>query len=137
VKKSKGTQAATAVSAKWHLRLYIAGRSFKSAAALRNLEALCEEYLTGRYRVEVIDLMKNPQLAAADQILAVPTLVRKLPSPIRTIIGTLSNTERLLVGFDLDIRDGKKSASGKENRNAEVATRFGFACSGRGKNGLS
>lgn len=70
-------------------------------AAFRNLQRLCEEHLAGRYRIEVIDLMKNPQLAQGDQILAVPTLVRKLPEPLRKIIGDLSNTERVLIGLDL------------------------------------
>jgi circadian clock protein KaiB len=119
VKRSKTTKTATSGEAKWHLRLYVAGRTPKSIAALHNLEELCQEHLiTGHYSVEVIDLMKNPQLAAADQILAVPTLVRKLPSPIRKIIGTLSDTERVLVGLNVRIRDEKQSASGKENRHA-------------------
>jgi len=89
----------------WDLRLYVAGPTPKAIAAFRNLELLCEENLAGRYRIEVIDLMKNPQLAQGDQILAVPTLVRKLPSPIRKIIGNLSNTERVFVGLDLRPRD--------------------------------
>jgi circadian clock protein KaiB len=83
------------------LRLYVAGPTPKSVAAFRNIEQLCEEHLAGRYHIEVIDLMKNPQLAQSDQILAVPTLVRKLPAPIRKIIGTLSDTERVLGGLDL------------------------------------
>lgn len=86
---------------KWDLRLYVAGPTPKSIMALRNLQRLCEEHLAGQYRIEVIDLMKNPQLAQGDQILAVPTLVRKLPEPIRKIIGDLSNTERVLIGLDL------------------------------------
>lgn len=86
---------------KWDLRLYVAGPTPKSIMALRNLQRLCDEHLAGRYRIEVIDLMKNPQLAQGDQILAVPTLVRKLPEPIRKIIGDLSNTERVLIGLDL------------------------------------
>lgn len=85
----------------WELRLYIAGHSARSMAALGNLEKICEERLKGKYRIEVIDLLKNPQLARGDQILAVPTLVRKLPEPIKKIIGDLSNTERVLVGLDL------------------------------------
>jgi circadian clock protein KaiB len=85
----------------WDLRLYVAGQSAKSAAAVANLKRLCEEHLAGRYRIEIVDLMKNPQLARGDQILAVPTLVRKLPEPIKKIIGDLSNTERALVGLDL------------------------------------
>jgi circadian clock protein KaiB len=92
---------AAAASEDWDLRLYIAGSTLKSAAAFRNLEQICEDHLAGRYHIEVIDLMKNPQLAQGDQILAVPTLVRKLPTPIRKIIGDLSNTERVLVGLDL------------------------------------
>lgn len=85
----------------WDLRLYVAGTTPRSVAALRNLRRLCEEHLAGQYRIEVIDLMKNPQLAQGDQILAVPTLVRKLPEPMRKIIGDLSNTERVLIGLDL------------------------------------
>jgi circadian clock protein KaiB len=85
----------------WELRLYIAGQTTKSIAALANLKKLCEEHLAGRYRIEVIDLKKNPQLARGDQIGAIPTLVRKLPEPIRKIIGDLSNTERTLVGLDV------------------------------------
>ena len=85
----------------WILRLYIAGHSSRSAAALRNLEAVCEEHLAGRYRIEVVDLLKHPQLARGDQILALPTLVRRLPSPMKKIIGDLSNQERLLVGLNL------------------------------------
>ncbi len=86
---------------KYVLRLYITGNTPQSLAALRNLKELCEEHLTGRYQIEVIDLLKNPERAKDDQILAVPTLVRKLPSPIRKFIGTLSNPERILVDFDL------------------------------------
>jgi len=85
----------------WILRLYIAGHSARAAAALRNLESICDEHLSGRYEIEVIDLLKHPQLARGDQILAVPTLVRRLPVPLRKIIGDLSNTEKLLVGLDL------------------------------------
>jgi circadian clock protein KaiB len=83
------------------LRLYVAGQTPKSVTALGNLKKLCEEHLAGKYRIEVIDLLKQPQLARGDQILAIPTLVRRLPSPIRKIIGDLSNTERVLVGLDL------------------------------------
>jgi circadian clock protein KaiB len=83
------------------LRLYIAGQTPKAATALANLKAICEEHLKGRYHIEIIDLTQNPQLARGDQILAVPTLVRKLPEPVRKIIGDLSNTERVLVGLDL------------------------------------
>ena len=81
--------------------IYIAGHTVKSAAALGNLERICEEHLKGKYRIEVIDLLKNPQLARGDQILAVPTLVRKVPEPMKKIIGNLSNEERVLVGLDL------------------------------------
>jgi circadian clock protein KaiB len=85
----------------YDLRLYVAGKTSKSAAAFANLSRLCEEHLAGRYRIEVIDLIENPKLAAGDQILAIPTLVRKLPEPIKKIIGDLSNTERTLIGLDL------------------------------------
>lgn len=85
----------------WGLRLYVAGRTPKSLAAFANLEKLCEEHLRGRYSIEVIDLMEQPQLAAGDRILAIPTLVRKLPEPLRKIVGDLSNTERTLVGLQL------------------------------------
>jgi circadian clock protein KaiB len=88
-------------TAEWQLRLYIAGRTAKSNAALANLNHLCETHLAGRYVIEVIDLLVNPRLAAGDQILAVPTLVRKFPQPIRKIIGDLSNEERVLVGLDV------------------------------------
>jgi len=83
------------------LRLYVAGQTKKSLTAFANLKKICEEYLEGRYRIEVINLLDNPQLAKGDQILAVPTLVRRLPPPIKKIIGDLSNTERVLVGLDL------------------------------------
>jgi len=85
----------------WDLRLYVAGQSAKSLAAVSNLKRICEEHLNGKYHIEVIDLLENPQLSRGDQILAIPTLVRKLPEPIRKIIGDLSNTERTLVGLDL------------------------------------
>lgn len=85
----------------WILRLYVAGQSARAIAALRNLETLCEEHLRGQYEIEVIDLLKHPQLARGDQIVAVPTLVRRLPQPIKRIIGDLSNAERVLVGLDL------------------------------------
>jgi circadian clock protein KaiB len=89
----------------WDLRLYVAGPTLKSVAAFRNLEQVCEDHLAGRYHIQVIDLVKNPQLAQGDQILAVPTLVRKLPAPMRKLIGNLSNTERVLVGLDLRPHD--------------------------------
>lgn len=92
----------------WQLRLYVAGQTQKSLAALSNLQKICDEYLKVRYRIEVIDLLKQPQLAAGDQILAVPTLVRNLPPPLRKIIGDLSNTERVLVGLDIRLASGKE-----------------------------
>jgi circadian clock protein KaiB len=85
----------------WELRLYVAGRSPKSVTAFANLQTLCEAHLHGRYRIEVVDLIEQPQLAAGDQIVAIPTLVRKLPAPLRKIVGDLSNTERTLVGLQL------------------------------------
>lgn len=85
----------------WELRLYVAGQTQKSVTALSNLKKYCEEFLKGKYKIEVIDLLKNPQLAEGDQILAIPTLVRKVPVPIRKIIGDLSNQERVLVGLDI------------------------------------
>ena len=86
---------------RWELRLYIAGQTPKSVTAFANLKRLCEEHLAGRYKIEVIDLMQQPQLAAGDQIVAIPTLVRRLPEPLRRIVGDLSNTERTLVGLQL------------------------------------
>ena len=86
---------------RWQLRLYVAGQTPRSVAAFANLKKLCETHLAGRYEIEVIDLMKNPKLAAGDQILAIPTLVRKLPAPVKKIIGDLSNEHRVLVGLDL------------------------------------
>ncbi len=86
---------------KWILRLYVAGQTPKALTAFANLKKICEEQMKGKYSIEVIDLLKNPQLGAADQIFALPTLVRKLPVPVRKIIGDLSNTERVLVGLDL------------------------------------
>ena len=85
----------------WELRLYVAGQTTKSVAALANLKRYCEQYLAGHYQIEVIDLLQHPQLAEGDQILAIPTLVRKVPEPIRKIIGDLSNEERVLVGLDI------------------------------------
>ena len=85
----------------WQLRLYVAGMTPKSLTAFANLKRICEEYLEGKYTIEVIDLMVNPQLAKGDQILALPTLVRRLPEPVKKIIGDLSNTERVLVGLDI------------------------------------
>lgn len=85
----------------YELRLYVAGKTPKSVTAFANLKRICEDHLAGKYRIEVIDLLENPQLAQGDQILAIPTLVRKLPTPIKKIIGDLSNTEKTLVGLDL------------------------------------
>ena len=85
----------------WNLRLYVAGQTAKSMTAFANLKRVCEEHLAGKYTIEVVDLLVNPQLARGDQIVAIPTLVRKLPEPIRRIIGDLSNTERVLVGLQL------------------------------------
>jgi circadian clock protein KaiB len=89
----------------WNLKLYIAGQTPKSVAAFNNLKSLCDEYLQGKYTLEIIDLLKNPQLAHADQIVAIPTLIRKLPEPIRKIIGDLSNRERTLRGLDIHVLD--------------------------------
>jgi len=86
---------------KWELRLYIAGQTPKSILALQNITRYCEEHLNGKYSIEIIDLLKNPQLAEGDQIFAIPTLVRKVPEPIRKIIGDLSNEERVLVGLNI------------------------------------
>jgi circadian clock protein KaiB len=86
---------------RWLLRLYVAGQTPKSVSAFENLERICEERLQGRYAIEIIDLLENPRLAKDDQILAIPTVVRKLPPPVRRIIGDLSDTERVLVGLDL------------------------------------
>jgi circadian clock protein KaiB len=91
----------TSSSERWVLRLYVAGKTPRCESAEENLRKVCEEYLAGRYSIEVVDLLEQPTLAQGDQILAVPTLVRKLPMPVRRIIGDLSNTERVLVGLDL------------------------------------
>ncbi len=96
-----GRSKSSRASAQWELRLYIAGRTQKCMTAFSNLNRICEEHLKGRYYIEVVDLLKNPKLARGDQILAVPTLVRKLPEPVRKIIGDLSNEERVLVGLDV------------------------------------
>jgi circadian clock protein KaiB len=91
----------TEPAAVWELRLYIAGETAKSMAAIANLNRICEEHLPGQFQIEVVDLLKHPQLARGDQIVAIPTLVRKLPDPMRKIIGDLSNTEKTLVGLQL------------------------------------
>jgi circadian clock protein KaiB len=90
----------------FELRLYVAGRTPKAIRAFANLRRICEEHLEGRYQIEVIDLLENPQLGRGDQILALPTLVRRIPVPIKKIIGDLSNTERVLVGLDIRSRGG-------------------------------
>ena len=99
--QSKETNSSTADVDVWELRLYVAGQTPKSLTAFANLKKLCEAHLAERYKIEVIDLLKQPQLAAGDQIVAIPTLVRKLPEPLRKIVGDLSNTERALVGLQL------------------------------------
>jgi circadian clock protein KaiB len=100
IKKSKA-KSAGAPKEKWALRLYVAGPTPQSVAAFRNLEQLCEDHLPGRYQIEVIDLLKQPQIAHGDQILALPTVVRRRPSPIRKVIGSLIDTERVLSGLNL------------------------------------
>jgi len=105
VEKAKSPVRSQRTKKNWELRLYVAGQTPKSLTAFANLKKICEEHLAGQYHIEVIDLLKQPQLARGDQILAIPTLVRKLPSPIKKIIGDLSNTERVLVG--LDVREQK------------------------------
>jgi circadian clock protein KaiB len=90
----------------WELRLYVTGRSPNSVRAIENLQLACEQNLPGQYHIEIVDLLENPRLAADDQILAVPTLVKKLPPPIRRIVGDLSDTDRLLVGLQLRSRQG-------------------------------
>jgi circadian clock protein KaiB len=99
--KTKKPSAGKPGEQRWQLRLYVAGQTAKSLTALANVKKICAQYITGKYTLEVIDLMKNPKLAKGDQILAVPTLVRQLPSPIRKVLGDLSDTERVLVGLDL------------------------------------
>ena len=100
-KRSKKEKPDKTANDMWILRLYVAGQTPKALTAFTNLKKICEEQLKGKYSIEVIDLLLNPQLGADDQILALPTLVRKLPVPVRKIIGDLSNTERVLVGLDL------------------------------------
>ncbi len=101
------TRTRARTPAAWDLRLYVAGQTPKSLRAFANLQALCEEHLKGRYQIEVIDLREHPQLARGDQIVAIPTLVRRLPEPLRTVIGDLSNSARLLVGLDLRKADAR------------------------------
>ena len=99
--KSKAPVSKPPEAERWKLRLYVAGQTVRSITAFGNLKRLCEERLAGRYQIEVIDLLKQPQLAQGDQIIAIPTLVRKLPEPIKRVVGDLSNLERVLVGMDL------------------------------------
>ena len=98
---ASGAGGNTAAPETWNLRLYVAGQTPRSLAAFANLKTLCETHLKGRYTIEVVDLMQHPQLAEGDQIVAIPTLVRKLPPPMKKIIGDLSNEEKTLVGLDL------------------------------------
>jgi circadian clock protein KaiB len=104
-KAARTPKAAKAKSSKskkqWELRLYVAGQTDRAVTAFANLKKICEEHMAGQYSIEIIDLLKHPQLARGDQIVAIPTLVRKLPEPVRKIIGDLSNTQRVLVGLDL------------------------------------
>lgn len=99
--QAKKTAKKTADPDVWNLRLYVAGQTPKSITAFTNLKQLCEKHLPGRYRIEIVDLVQQPQLAQNDQIVALPTLVRKLPEPIKRVIGDLSNLERVMVGLDL------------------------------------
>jgi circadian clock protein KaiB len=101
LKSLKASPGKTPDSETWQLRLYVAGQTPKSLTAFSNLKKICEEHLTGHYSIEIVDLLQHPQLAAGDQIVAIPTLVRKLPEPLRKIVGDLSNTERTLVGLQL------------------------------------
>src|SRR5512142_2969461 len=100
-KKTSAAKPRSRQTKEWELRLYVAGQTPKSLAAFENLKRICEEHLKGRYHIQALDLRDHPQLATGDQIIALPTLVRKLPEPVRKIIGDLSNTERVLVGLDL------------------------------------
>ena len=100
-KKTKSAKAKKPAAERWELRLYVAGETPRCVEAFTHLKKLCEEHLEGRYSIEVVDLLKNPTLAAGDQIIAIPTLVRKLPAPMKKIIGDLSNTERVVVGLNL------------------------------------
>ena len=112
---AQGTSEEPEAGQVYELRLYVAGQTPKSIAAFANLRRICEEHLAGKYRIEVVDLLKNPQLAKGDQILAIPTLVRKLPPPIKKIIGDLSNTERVLVGLNLrPVKEKREIDRGRE-----------------------
>jgi circadian clock protein KaiB len=109
---SKQKPAAESESQQWNLRLYVAGQTPRSVTAFANLKRLCEEHLAGRYTIEVVDLVKHPQLAAGDQIVAIPTLVRKLPEPLRKIVGDLRDAERALVGLQVRPSDSPNWKSG-------------------------
>lgn len=100
-RKKSAAKSSAAKIPMWNLRLYVAGNTPNSVAAFANLKEVCERHLKGKYNIEVVDLLRNPQLAKGDQIVAIPTLVRKLPPPLKQIIGDLSNRERVLVGLDL------------------------------------
>ena len=147
--KSPAKSASSATVPAYQLRLYVAGQTSKSLAAFNNLKRICENHLAGQYRIELIDLLKTPQLAAGDQILAVPTLVRRLPEPIKKIIGDLSNEERVLVGLDVQpLTDGGENSAvsaddepvhREEERHGDNGLRAGKAggeivrsCGGRG-----
>jgi circadian clock protein KaiB len=106
--RASRSRAAPPAAEFYDLRLYVAGQTTRSVAALANLQRICKEHLAGRYRIKVIDLLKQPQLAKGDQILAIPTLVRKLPEPIRKLVGDLSDLDRALVGLDLRPRSPGK-----------------------------
>lgn len=104
VSKKRGAPRLDVKPERWELRLYVAGQTPRCVEAFRHLQRICEEHLEGRYSIEVIDLLKNPTLAAGDQIIAIPTVVRSLPRPMKKIIGDLSNTERVIVGLNLTAR---------------------------------
>lgn len=107
----------------WELRLYVAGKTARSMAAFANLKKIADEHLAGRYVIDVIDLLETPQLAEGDQIVALPTLVRRLPAPIRKIVGDLSNTERVLVGLQLRPRATLRAITAADSRTAEGGAR--------------
>lgn len=102
----------------WILKLYVAGQSPNSLAAFANLKKICEQHLAGKYRIRIVDLLKNPKLAKGDQILAIPTVVRQLPPPVKKLIGDLANTERVLVGLDIQPATGKKLSKADRWQNA-------------------
>jgi len=121
MKKMSKPGAGRPTRAEWELKMYVAGQTPTSLLEFANLKRICEEHLAGEYRITVIDLNKHPRLASGDQILALPTLVRSLPEPVRKIIGDLSNTERVLVGLDLRARHAKAGASPNPTRPLEQA----------------